>query len=73
MAIVSSSYSTDSHSQFGGGKWTVETHTDSLGNSYMVGPYLWDGVANRDTLLSAHANQISDELAAGEAEQVVGG
>jgi hypothetical protein len=72
MAIVSSSYVTDTHSQAGGGRWTVEFHTDSIGKSYMCGPYLWDGVANRDTLLALHAEQLASDLANAESEAVLG-
>lgn len=72
MPIVSSSYSTDAHSQAGGGRWTIERHTDSTGRVHTVGPYLWDGVSNRDTLLSARAAQINEQLAADEAEQLMG-
>ena len=72
MAIVSSTYSTDAHTQTGGGKWTVEYHTDSLGTVYMCGPYLWDGVANRDTLLALHAEQLASDLATAETETLIG-
>jgi hypothetical protein len=38
MAIVSSSYVSDTHAQTGGGVWTTETHTDSDGVTYVIGP-----------------------------------
>ncbi len=38
----------------------------------MCGPYLWDGVANRDTLLAMHADQLANDLATAEAEMVIG-
>ena len=38
----------------------------------MCGPYLWDGVANRDTLLALHAEQLASDLANAESEAVLG-
>lgn len=73
MAIVSSYYVTDENFQVGGGKWTIEYHTNSLGNVYMVGPYLWDGIVNRDSLLTIHAEQISNDLAESEFDKMIGG
>ncbi len=72
MAIISSSYVTDQHAQQGGGRWTVETHTDSDGKKYTVGPYLWDGITDRDTLLSARAASLAESLAEAEAESIIG-
>ena len=72
MAIVSSSRVTDQHAQPGGGRWTVETHTDSDGQKYTVGPYLWDGVTDRDALLSARAASLAESLAAAEAASIIG-
>lgn len=66
MSIVSSSYTSDQHTQPGGGRWTVETHTDSEGVKYTVGPYLWDGVADRDALMAARAASLSESLAQAE-------
>lgn len=72
MAIVSSSYVSDQHTQPGGGRWTTETHVDADGNSYTIGPYLWDGVTNRDTLMAARATALSDSLAEAEAAALLG-
>jgi hypothetical protein len=71
MSIVSSSYVTDAHAQPGGGRWTVETHIDGDGVKYTVGPYLWDGVADRDALMSARASALSDSLAEAEANALL--
>ena len=71
MSIVSSSYVTDQHAQPGGGRWTVETHTDSDGNAYTVGPYLWDGVADRDALMASRAVALAETLAAAEFERLL--
>ena len=38
----------------------------------MCGPYLWDGVANRDTLLAMHADQLANDLAVAEAKSLIG-
>jgi hypothetical protein len=38
----------------------------------MCGPYLWDGVANRDTLLALHAEQLASDLATAETETLIG-
>lgn len=73
MPIVSSTYTTDAHAQTGGGRWTIERHTDNTGLVHTVGPYLWDEVSNRDTLLAARAAQIDAQLAEAEAEQLMGG
>jgi hypothetical protein len=72
MPIVSSSYRSDEHTQPGGGRWTVETHVDGDGVKYTVGPYLWDGVANRDTLMAGRAAALSDSLAKAEADALLG-
>lgn len=68
MAIVSSSYVSDSHQQSGGGFLTVESFTDSTGAIY-TNTYLWDGVTDRSVLLSdrsaALASRLADEEAAG--------
>lgn len=71
MPIVTSTYITDAHSQVGGGRWTIERHTDSTGRVHTVGPYLWDGAADRGTLLAAHAAQLDVQLAQDEAEQMM--
>lgn len=71
--VVSSSYTTDSHSQVGGGRWTVERHLDAVGNEVaMIGPYLWDGIADRDAILSAHASQINEAYAQAEIDALLG-
>jgi hypothetical protein len=71
MPIVSSSYVSDAHAQPGGGRWTTETHVDGDGQKYTVGPYLWDGVANRDTLMASRAAALSESLAEAEAEDLL--
>lgn len=73
MAIVSSSYVSDTHAQTGGGVWTTETHTDSDGVTYVIGPYLWDGTTDRDTLLTVRATRLAETLAALELEQLIKG
>jgi hypothetical protein len=73
MPITSSTYTSDAHSQGGGAKWTIERHTDSTGRVHTVGPYLWDGVANRDTLLAARAAQLDVQLAEAEADALLVG
>jgi len=72
MAVISSTYSTDQHSQPGGGRWTVETHTDTEGVQYTIGPYLWDGVTDRNALLTARAAALEESLAASELESILG-
>ena len=72
MPIISSSRVTDQHAQPGGGRWTVETHIDSDGNSYTVGPYLWDGVVDRDALMASRAVALAEALAAAELESLLG-
>jgi hypothetical protein len=72
MAIVSSSYVSDQHTQPSGGRWTIETHTDGDGVKYTVGPYLWDGVSDRDLLMAARAAALSDSLAEAEAAALLG-
>jgi hypothetical protein len=71
MPIVSSSYVSDAHSQTGGGRWTVETHVDGDGVKYTVGPYLWDGVADRDALMATRAAALSESLAEAEAKALL--
>lgn len=71
MPILSSSRVTDQHAQPGGGRWTVETHIDSDGNSYTVGPYLWDGVVDRDALMASRAAALAETLAAAELERLL--
>ena len=73
MPIVSSEYITDAHQQVGGGYWTIERHTDNTGRVHQLGPYLWDGVADRDALLTARAAQIDAQLAQAEADALMGG
>jgi hypothetical protein len=63
MSIVSSSFSTDTHSQVTGGRWTVEVHTDHLGGKHIVGPYLWDGLTDRAAAASVRAEELSRQLA----------
>lgn len=72
MPIVSSSYVSDAHTQSGGGRWTVETHVDGDGVKYTVGPYPWDGIADRDSLMATHAAQLSESLAESEAVALLG-
>ncbi len=72
MAIVSSSYVSDTHAQTGGGVWTTETHTDSDGVTYVIGPYLWDGIADRDELMAVRADALSESLAEAEAAKLLG-
>lgn len=71
MAITASTYVTDTHAQPGGGRWTVETHTDSDGQKYTIGPYLWDGVADRDALLASRAAALAETMAAAELESLL--
>jgi len=71
MTITSSSYQTDAHTQPGGGRWVVETYTDSTGRVYTQ-QYMWDGVTNRDTLLSQRAAELNTALADAEAHQLIG-
>jgi hypothetical protein len=71
MPIISSSYVSDAHTQLGGGRWTTETHVDGDGVKYTVGPYLWDGMANRETLMAARATEISASLAEAEANALL--
>lgn len=71
MPIISSSRVTDQHAQPGGGRWTVETHTDGDGNRYTVGPYLWDGVVDRDALMASRAAALAETLAAAELERLL--
>lgn len=72
MAIVSSSYVSDSNAQPGGGRWTTEIHIDGEGVKYTVGPYLWDGIADRDALMAVRAAALSESLAAAEAAELLG-
>ncbi len=60
MAITTSASTTDASG------WTIETHTDSTGAQHQV-CYRWDGVADRDVLMTAHAAQITEQLAEAEA------
>jgi hypothetical protein len=71
MPIVSSEYITDAHAQSGGAKWTIERHTDSTGRVHTVGPYLWDGVADRAAILSARAAHLDEQLAEVEANALL--
>ena len=73
MPIVSSTYTTDAHQQVGGGRWTIERHTDNTGRVHTVGPWLWNGADDRDAILSARAAQINEDLAAAEADALIGG
>lgn len=72
MAIVTSSYTTDQHSQPGGGRWTIETHIDSEGNTHNIGPYLWDGITDRNVLLTSRAASLAESLAETEADLIIG-
>ena len=73
MPITSSVYTTDAHAQGSGARWTIERHTDSTGRVHTAGPYLWDGVANRDALMAARAAQLDVQLAEAEAESLLEG
>lgn len=72
MTIVSSSYISDAHTQPGGGRWTTEIHIDGDGVKYTVGPYLWDGIADRDELMAVRADALSESLAEAEAAKLLG-
>lgn len=71
MTIVSSSYVSDSHAQAGGGFLTMELFTDSTDATY-TNTYLWDGVADRDALLSDRSDALASRLADEEAARLLG-
>jgi hypothetical protein len=68
MSIVSSTYEMDA------GRHVVERHTDSDGKQYMqtyFAPAAW-GTTEIEAKLAEHATQISESLAEGEADQILG-
>lgn len=72
MPIITSTFYSDAHTQPGGGRWTTEIHIDGDGVRYTVGPYLWDGIADRDALMAVRAEALSESLAAAESAALLG-
>jgi len=70
MAIVSSTYDTDHSAQSGGGRWVVESHTETSGAVHTL-IYLWDGSSDRDKPLATHASGLSAQLAEAEASAIL--
>lgn len=64
MAIISSSYSTDSTN------WTIEKHTDSVGVVHQM-VYQWDGIGDRDAMMAARATALNTQLAEAEADALI--
>lgn len=72
MAIVSSTYTPDAHTQTDGRRYVSETHTDSTGVVHTLS-YLAEPGADYAAILAAHAAQLSESLAAQEYEEVLSG
>ncbi len=71
MSIVSSTYVED-HAQADGRHYVTETHTDHLGNKYVV-EYLAAVGTNYATVMTARAAQIEADLAEQEAAALLAG
>lgn len=72
MAIVSSTYVADAHTQVDGRRYVNETHTDAQGQTYTFS-YLADPGANYSAILATHASQLADQLAEQEFNEVLSG
>ena len=64
MTITASIFTTG-HAQVDGRRYVREVHTDHLGVEHAV-EYLWDGVTDRDAIMTARAQRIAEALAAAE-------
>lgn len=64
MSITSSVYSTG-HEQRDGRRYVREEHTDHLGVLHVF-EYLWDGLADRDSIMGARAVRLAHNLAVQE-------
>lgn len=69
--IVLSTYSVG-HAQRDGRRYVIEWHTDSAGEVHRA-EYLADVGTGYDAVMQARAIAISEQLAAQEAEEVLGG
>ncbi len=72
MPIVTSEAIQDAYTQPGGSRYVIERHTDNLGQVYQVGPWLAAPGADVQAILAARAAELNDQLAAVEAQALIG-
>lgn len=72
MAITSSVYAVDSHTQIDGRRWVYETHTDSEGEVWLFS-YLAVGGADYAAIMAARAGSLLNQLRDRELMRLLGG
>lgn len=75
MAIVSSSYVMDAHTQKDGSRWVKETHTDSTGAAQTCLYKLpaGQGAVEAQARMDARVPYLNEQLAEAEAQGIVNG
>ena len=71
MAVVSSSYELDNHTQVDGRRYVTETHTLNVGQPVVI-MYLAAVGADYQAIMDARVDQINAQLAEQEADEVIG-
>ena len=74
MAIVSSSYAMDAHTQRDGSRWVKETHVDSEGREQTCMYKLPSGQGSTEAQarMDARVSYLNEQLAEAEAESILG-
>lgn len=72
MGIVSSTYTTDAHTQPDGSRYVYESHVDSAGVTHSL---TWLASSGEDisAVLAGHASALSDMLAEREFQELMNG
>jgi hypothetical protein len=71
MPIVSSTFTQDTHTQQGGGRYVVERHTDDAGQVFEVGPWLAPAGFDVQARVTSRASEINAQLAEAEAQALM--